>query len=200
MSKKLQNIKAIRQMLDGVHRTQSKTTVTFSDVVMDDKNSKKREIGETWIDEAGTEWEQRSGFRIRKGKLNEVRNLILSELQVPDACPKCNNPMTKRLDKKFWKLEKHCFDCQIAYEHQLRLDGKYEEYEKSRIRKNAEAWLSDAEQEALEIANVFRNPLTFANADGTYEKWSGGATPEEIASKIENEFRLFKENFLSKLE
>lgn len=198
MSKKLQNIKAIRQMLDGVHKTQTKNTVTFSDVQL--TSDTVRNIGDTWTDENGIEWEQRSGFRIRKGKLNEIRDLILAETQVPDTCPKCHNPMTKRLDKKFWKLEKHCFDCQINLEHELRLQGKYEAYERDRIRKNAEAWLRQAEQEAMEIINAFKNPVTFANADGTVEKWSGGLKPEEIADKIENEFRKFKEDFLTKLE
>lgn len=198
MSKKLQNIKAIRQMLDGVHKTQTKNTVTFSDVQITQETT--RAIGETWTDENGIEWEQRSGFRIRKGKLNEIRDLILAETQVPDTCPKCHNPMTKRLDKKFWKLEKHCFDCQVNFEHELRLEGKYEAYERDRIRKNAEAWLQQAEQEAMEIVNVFKNPVTFANADGTLEKWSGGMKPEEIADKIEKEFQKFKEDFLTKLE
>lgn len=198
MSKKLQNIKAIRQMLDGVHKTQTKNTVTFSDVQL--TSDTVRNIGDTWTDENGIEWEQRSGFRIRKGKLNEIRDLILAETQVPDTCPKCHNTMTKRLDKKFWKLEKHCFDCQINLEHELRLQGKYEAYERDRIRKNAEAWLQQAEQEAMEIVNTFKNPVTFANADGTVEKWSGGLKPEEIADKIENEFRKFKEDFLTKLE
>jgi hypothetical protein len=64
---------------------------------------------------------------------------------------------------------------------------------------NAENWLKDAEQEAKELAAAFRNPLTFANADGTIENWSGGMTGEELADKIENEFNLFKENFINKL-
>lgn len=198
MSKKLQNIKALRQMLDGVHKSQTKNTVTFSDIQLTSETT--RNIGDTWTDEHGIEWEQRSGFRIQKGKLNEIRQLILSETQMPDTCPKCNEPMTKRLDKKFWKLEKHCFDCQVNFEHELRLQGKYEEYERTRIKKNAEAWLKDAEQEAMEIVNVFRNPVTFANADGTMEKWSHGTSPEEIADRIETEFRKFKEDFLTKLE
>ena len=57
-----------------------------------------------------------------------------------------------------------------------------------------------AEQEAKELAEVFRNPLTFANADGTIENWSGGMTGEELAEKIEQEFEQFKDNFINKLK
>jgi ribosomal protein L37AE/L43A len=193
---KLQNIKAIRQMLDGTHRTQTKNTVAFSDKA---KDLTKREVGEVWTDESGVEWEQRAGFKIKKGKLDEIRSLIAAS-RTPSHCPKCNQAMTKRLDAKFWKLEGHCFDCQVELEHNLRIEGKYEEYERQRILKNAEAWLKDAEQEAKELAEVFRNPLTFANSDGTIEKWSGGMTGEELAEKIEKEFELFKENFINKLK
>ena len=193
---KLQNIKAIRQMLDGTHKTQSRKTIGFSDV----KSSEiKREVGDVWTDENGVEWEQRAGFKIKKGKLDEIRELLVKN-RMPSHCPECNQPMTKRLDKKFWALEKRCFDCQVLFEHKLRIEGKYEAYEKERMLKNAEAWLSQAEQEAKELATAFRNPLTFANSDGSIEKWSGGLTGDEMAEKIEKEFELFKENFINKLK
>lgn len=193
---KLQNIKAIKQMLDGTHRTQTRNTIAFSDKNLD---SVKRNVGEVWTDENGVEWEQRNGFKIKKGKLDEIRSLIAAN-KTPSHCPKCKQAMTKRLDAKFWKLDGHCFDCQVDFEHNLRIEGKYEEYEKQRILKNAEAWLKDAEQEAKELADAFRNPLTFANSDGTIEKWSGGMTGDELAEKIEKEFEQFKDNFINKLK
>ena len=42
--------------------------------------------------------------------------------------------------------------------------------------------------------------LTFANSDGSIEKWTGGLTGDEMAEKIEKEFELFKENFINKLK
>lgn len=193
---KLQNIKAIRQMLDGTHKTQTKKTVGFSDV----KSSEtRREVGEVWTDENGVEWEQRAGFKIKKGKLDEIRELLAKD-RMPKDCPECKQPMTKRLDEKFWNLEKRCFDCQVSFEHNLRIEGKYEEYERDKILRNAESWLAEAEKEAKDLAEVFRNPLTFAGADGSIEKWSGGMSGEEVADKIEKEFEMFKENFIEKLK
>ena len=32
---------------------------------------------------------------------------------------------------------------------------------------NAEAWLKEAEAEAMEIVEAFRNPLTYVNSEGT---------------------------------
>jgi hypothetical protein len=59
--------------------------------------------------------------------------------------------------------------------------------------------LKDAEQEAKELIESFRNPANFTNVDGTTEQWNGGMTAEEIADKIEKEFVLFKENFINEL-
>ena len=195
MSTKLRNIDAIKKMLDGQHKSQSKTSIGYQKTV----ENTTREVGETWVDENGAEWVQKEGFKIKKGKLDEIRALIEAR-KMPVKCPKCNEPMVKRLDKKFWVLEKHCFDCQVAFEHNLRIEGKYEAYEKERILKNAEAWLKDAEQEAMEIVAAMRNPVTYADVEGNIEKWSGGRSPDEIADKIEADFKKFKEDFINKLK
>jgi ribosomal protein L37AE/L43A len=194
---KLRNIDAVKKMLDGTHRTQTRNSISFSDVKLTD--TKSHSVGEVWTDENGVEWEQRSGFKIKKGKLDEIRNMLI-ENRMPEVCPKCKSAMKKRLDAKFWKLEKHCFDCQIEFEHALRLEGKFEAYQRDRIRRNAESWLSDAEKEAKEIIETFKNPVTFANSDGTFETWSGGRSHTEVAEQIEKEFSNFKENFIEKLK
>ena len=38
--------------------------------------------------------------------------------------------MKKRIDDKFWRLFGHCFDCQINFEHKLRLEVKYDKIAK----------------------------------------------------------------------
>ena len=34
--------------------------------------------------------------------------------------------MKKNLIISFWRLMGHCFDCQIDFEHKLRLEGKFD--------------------------------------------------------------------------
>ena len=193
---KLRNIDAVKKMLDGTHRTQTKKLISFSDVKLN--TDEKRKVGEVWIED-GVEWEQREGFKIKKGKLDAIRETLIAN-RIPDNCPKCKQAMTKRLDAKFWKLEKHCFDCQVDFEHNLRIEGKFDEYQKNRILRNAEAWLSDAEKDAKEIIEAFKNPVEFANSDGTFETWSGGRSHTEVAEQIEKEFTEFKTNFIEKLK
>ena len=48
MSKKLQNVKAIQQMLEGNHKFQTKKTVGFSDAKDAAKKSEHHIVGDTW--------------------------------------------------------------------------------------------------------------------------------------------------------
>ena len=72
MSKKLQNVKAVQQMLDGSHKFQTKKTTGFSDAKLVAQKNERHEIGDTWeeTDSTGNIFviEQKDGFRIRKTK------------------------------------------------------------------------------------------------------------------------------------
>ena len=54
---------------------------------------------------------------------------------------------------------------------------------------------AELEKEALKVAIKAR----YINEDGSVEEWDG-VTWEEMEEKIENEFRIFRENFIQKLE
>ena len=78
MSNKLKNVKAVKEMLDGKHKTQTKKTVSFADKVIE-----RREVGETWTDDKGQKWEQRNGYKVKVGKLSKLREELKS-------FPNCN--------------------------------------------------------------------------------------------------------------
>jgi len=188
---KLNNIKAVKEMIAGTHKTQTKTVVGFNE----GQTFVKREVGDRWTDDEGNTWEQKKGYKVKLGKLSELRN----DLNTFSKCPKevctCTNP--KRNDHKMKAIHGMCFDCVISMEHQLKIEGKYEEYERQKILENAKAWLKQAEfeKEALKVAIKAR----YINEDGSFEEWDG-IPWEEMEEKIENEFRIFRENFIQKLE
>lgn len=188
---KLRNIDAIKKMLDGTHRTQTKKTVSL--------NVKeapiKREVGERWIDENGKEWEQKEGYKITVTKALD----ILAQNRMPDTCPKCSQGMSKKhLDERMWRIHNMCFDCVIEFEHQLRIEGKYDDYEKQKVKENALAWLRDAEKDVEDLVNAYKY-ASFVNQDGSVEKWSGGLSPEDFEAKVRGEFEKFKTDFVNKL-
>ena len=203
MSKKLQNIKAVKQMLDGTHKFQTKKTIGFSDAKQKAKKNEKRNVGDIWDEEInGIMYtiEQKNGFRVKKPKnsvMSEVREYLNS---YPNCQKECCKTSYNHLDKKMQKIHGMCYDCVIDMEHQLRKEGKYEEYEQTKIRNNALSWLKKAEQDVEHLKQVYTEDYTtVAGADGQLETWKARMTPAEFENKIEKEFDKFKENFLEKL-
>jgi len=206
MSKKLQNIKAIQQMLDGTHKFQTKKTVGFSDVESKAKQSEYREVGDIWeeTDASGTTYviEQREGFRIRKTKNSDIFQNIREELRAFPKCRKdtCTCAGTHQLDQKMRAIHGMCFDCVIEMEHELKSSGNYEEYEQNKIRENALAWLRDAERDVELLKQAYTESMKFvSNSEGVTETWSAKMTPEQFEETIQQEWNKFKENFMKKL-
>jgi hypothetical protein len=204
MSKKLQNVKAVQQMLDGTHKFQTKKTVGFSDA--QSKKSEHREIGDVWeeTDSNGNVHviEQREGFRIRKTKNSEIFQSIRDELQSFPNCRKdtCTCVGTHQLDQKMRKIHGMCFDCVIEMEHELKKAGKYDEYEQNKIRENAMAWLRDAERDVDLLKQAYTQVQQFvSNSDGQVEHWSAKMTADEFENTIQKQFEEFKTKFLEKL-
>ena len=191
MSKKLKNVKAVKEMIAGTHKSQTKTTIGFGET----KTFVKREVGDRWTDDEGNVWEQKKGYKVKLGKLSELRK----ELNTFPNCKKdictCTNP--KRNDIKMKTIHGMCFDCVIDMEHQLKIEGKYKEYEKNKILANMKSWFKQAEieKEALKAGLKAK----FVNEDGSFEEWNGMSW-DEMEEKIENEFRIFKENYIQKVE
>ena len=210
MSKKLQNIKAIQQMLDGTHKFQTKKTVGFSDADATAKRNERHDVGDVWEETdtvTGITYviEQREGFRIKKTKNSEVLQSVREELRSFPNCQKetCTcmaSSKTHPLDEKMRKIHGMCFECVIEMEHELKKSGKYEEYERNKIRENALAWLATAEQDVKLLRETYTQAAKFvSNSDGITETWTSKMTPEEFDATIQEQFNKFKENFLKQI-
>ena len=191
MSKKLKNVKAVREMIAGTHKSQTKTNVSFGQT----KTHIKREVGEQWTDDDGTLWEQRKGFKVKLGKLSKLREELTKFPKCKKDICTCTSP--KRNDIYMKGIHGMCFDCVIEMEHQMRIDGTYEEYERKKIYANMTSWLKKAEIEKEALKTALK--AKFVNEDGSIEEWNEMSW-EDVEKKIDNEFRLFKENYLKKWE
>jgi hypothetical protein len=182
---KLRNIDAIKQMLNGNHKFQTKTTLGYTG-----KTTDKREVGDIWVDEDGFEWEQKAGYRIKKGKLDGLREELKSFKHCRKETCTCIEP--SRADEKMRTLHGMCLDCVIDMEHNLKLDGKYEAYEFDKMKQNALSWLRESEKEveALKIA-IFQAP-EFVTVDGHINKWELQYDPEKMKNSIEDQFNQLK--------
>jgi hypothetical protein len=192
MAKKLQNIRAINQMLSGTHKSQNKTTVGYQ------SKEEDRNVGDKWIDNNGVQWEQKDGYKVSSAKALEAVMAAIKALKMPNTCPKCNNEMKdNQYNKKMWKVHKMCFDCVIDMEHEHKLNGTYEQYVKDLMRKNIEAWLIDARAEMSAIKELLTK-AEFVNSDGTVEKWDSPwkGKEDELEELLERDFQKVKAQLL----
>jgi uncharacterized protein with ATP-grasp and redox domains len=207
MSKKLQNVKAVQQMLEGNHKFQTKKTVGFSDATETADKNQKRLVGEVWEETDSTSGityiiEQRDGFRIKKTKSSDVLQEVRDEVRSFPNCRKdtCTCLGKHPLDQKMQKIHGMCFDCVIEMEHELKKQGTYDEYERNKIRENALAWLRSAERDVEMLKQTYTQASEFVtNSDGEKEVWTARMTPEEFEETIQSQFNKFKENFLANL-
>jgi len=187
---KLKNIKAVSEMLEGKHKTQTKKTISF-----DKKEVVRREVGELWTDTKGQEWEQRKGYKVKVGKLAKLRE----ELKGFPNCRKdvCTCIDAGQADLKMKAYHGMCLDCVTDMEHDLKLKGEYDEYERKKLLNNAESWLKEAEIEKEVLKTTIK--ASFINEDGSTEEWDG-LSEEKVIKQIEEGFEKFKENFIGKLK
>jgi len=195
---KIDSIQDVKDILAGNHEYQNRIQLGY---VPTEEPKITRQVGEKWFDAEGHEWEQKEGYAVKLGK--EWQQELHATINEFPNCQKevctCNTLTIKRLDEKMRRLHGMCFDCVVQMEHKLRIENKWEEYEKSKLKENALAWLKEAEKDKNVIAEELSR-LEFANGFGDVEKWDTGKTKEEILQKIEEEFQKFREDFINKLE
>ena len=134
-------------------------------------------------------------------KIDKLSN-IMQEARMPWFCPSCKKTMKKKLDDKFWRLANHCFDCQVEKENKLRVEGKWEEYEKGKILENKKAYLKDLKQSIDEFEQSggkaeFFNEVGVDRVGVEREEWSMG---QKNFDKLVKEAREYIEELETELE
>ena len=117
------------------------------------------------------------GKEKEKGDIVPKMTEIMQDVRMPLFCKKCDKVMKKKLDDKMWKLYNHCFDCQIEFEHALRVEGKYDKWEQNKVKQNKISYIRDQIQAITEWkdmkAPVFLNQVGVNYPELEKEKWSG---------------------------
>jgi hypothetical protein len=140
--------------------------------------------GDTW-EEDGKKWTIKNGIKQSITKLDKFKHLV----SLPLTCPSCKKPMkANELNKKMYSVHKLCLNCVVDMESKLKLEGKYEQYEKNILNMNKNASLEEFEQ-ALD--SWVEEKDTFVTEQGDIESWQGGDKNKiykELKEKIQ-EFR-----------
>ena len=202
MTSKLQNIKAVNELLAGTHKSQTrksiytgstKTKISDDDILERFENGKPKIWIETSATGVRTQVTQHDGFKSREPE-NSILKTVQDTLSVPVKCPKCDTEMRnkeKRLNFKFWFKRKMCFGCVLEEERRIKVQGAdaWKKYENTIMSANAEAWLKDTDKE-VEILKQSVTETVWGNADGE----RGEVDISSTIQRIETDYKELKEN------
>jgi hypothetical protein len=127
----------------------------------------KHEEGDIWEDADGKKWTVKNGVTQSISKLDFART--------PLFCPVCEKSMGHWLDTKFWRLRGKCHDCVLKEETQMRLEGKWEQYERINELRNQVAYLQEKIAELISYRDALSEPEIIHADDEKIlmiEKWT----------------------------
>lgn len=172
------DLQRMRNLVNKKFGDSTKTQVGYQKEVID------RKEGEIW-EENGKKWTIKNGIKTSIGKFDDIKKLF----QLPLLCPECHKPMKTHLDKKFYPFHQKCFNCVIDMESRLRIEGKWEEYEKKYTNQYTNEVLSELEKEMEEF---FATSETFLTEQGDIEDWGNGENKEKIKAEIKEYIKNIK--------
>ncbi len=139
------------QKLDSIRGELAKKVQKFDRLIVGYRPpAVDRKEGETWTDDDGKIWTVKNGIKQSITKLQDAKT--------PWWCPKCERAMSHRFDDKFYRLYKMCYDCTITEHTRMKLEGTWDEFERTMTRRNEMAWLRDHIQECKDYIRTFRPP------------------------------------------
>jgi hypothetical protein len=141
--------------------------------------------GDVWI-ESGKTWTIKNGIKRTVNEMDKARK----EIQTPLTCPKCGGSMNHHLDVKMWAIHQTCFQCVIDAEHEIIKAGKWEEYQKTKITANADAFVIDMESALKEYVedSIAQSHVT---EKGLVEQWKD-SNKGFVESVVEDELIQLK--------
>jgi hypothetical protein len=202
MSNKLQNIKAVNELLAGSHKSQTKksiytgstkTEIPEEDIIEQFDNGKPKIWIETSANGVRTRVTQHEGFKSREPE-NSVLKTVQDALSVPETCPKCGKLMRdheKKLNFKFYFMRGKCFECVVKEENKIKMQGpeSWKAYQNKIMSANAESWFTDTDKE-VEILKTQTKETYYQNADGQF----GEMDVSSFINKIDTDYNKLKEN------
>jgi hypothetical protein len=162
------DVQRIRNLLSGNQGDATQTQVGYTAKQIDHSE------GDVW-EEFGRKWTMKNGIKMSVTKLDRAKNASF----VPLLCPNCSQPMKTDYDKKMFYIHNQCLDCVIKFETQLKIDGKYQEYEDKMVRDNANFALDEFVNGFDAFLNTMDSNDGFVTEQGDIEDWHSKALDKQ---------------------
>jgi len=154
------DVQRIRNLLSGKQGDATQTQVGYT------AKQVNRSEGDVW-EELGRKWTLRNGIKMSVTKLDRAKKATFAPL----LCPNCSKPMKGEHDKKMFFIHNKCLDCVIKMETQLKIDGKYQEYEDKIVKANANFMLDEFVSGFDSFLNSMDSNNGFVTEQGDIEDW-----------------------------
>jgi|TARA_R100001129_G_scaffold179241_1_gene155849 hypothetical protein len=161
------DVERLRNLMTGKYGDKTRSSVGFS---------KKQEFykeGDIW-EADGRTWTIKDGIRQNITKLDKAKKAHV----MPLLCPKCKKVMKNRNDKPFYNIHKMCFNCVIDFEHELRKEGKWDEYQRKVKNNEIDNHIKEYKlfvQEKLRESNE-----AHVSEAGEVERWVGKIDKDKV--------------------
>ena len=180
---KTRDVQRMRNIITKDYSAKTATQIGYT------KENVDRKEGDVW-EENNKTWTIKNGIKMTVTKLDIVRKA----LQTPLTCPNCGQPMNKgRLDKIMYSIHKQCSDCVIKFETKLKIEGKFEEYQKNINNQSIAYHITEMENVLLELA-LDQSDESFVTEAGDIESWKGkGVDNAKLIQDIQEYIQKLKD-------
>ena len=165
------DVQRLRNLIQGKQGEKTRSSVGFS------KADEFHSEGDVWESDGRT-WTIKDGIKQNITKLDKAKKAHV----MPLLCPKCKKVMKNRNDKPFYTIHKMCFNCVIDFEHELRKQGKWEEYERNIKNNEIDNRIAEFKlwvKEKLEESND-----SFVSESGEVERWVGKINEDRVEKYV----------------
>ena len=161
------DVERLRNLMTGKYGDKTRSSVGFS------KELEFYKEGDIW-EADGRTWTIKDGIRQNITKLDKAKKAHV----MPLLCPKCKKVMKNRNDKPFYNIHKMCFNCVIDFEHELRKEGKWDEYQRKVKNNEIDNHIKEYKlfvQEKLRESNE-----AHVSEAGEVERWVGKIDEDKV--------------------
>ena len=146
----------------------------------------KREVGDTWTDSAGVQWEQKKWGKEQISSLSETMAGVRNYLSELNRCKgtECKTIKLGRVDKKLISKTGYCLHCLTLKEAQIKYDGLWEAYEDYKIFSNMISHGNDIVAQFKQAYRDAKQTYEVVQEDGKIETWSMERDVEELKAEI----------------
>jgi len=168
---KEKDIQRLRNLVQGKYGEKATVGTGYT------KQQEFHEEGDVW-EEDGRTWTIKNGIKKNITKLDKAKEGIV----LPLFCPTCSRTMKPHLDKKWFVMYGHCFDCQVDFEAQLKKEGKLENFKKQ-VNSDIDGVIHDFNIWIDEEINSSNE--SWVTEAGDIEKWVGSSKEKMLLNKEE---------------